>query len=237
MGAVTLTPAVPRPDRGGGNPANAKPARAGAVWPWASGCAILALAWFAPVPTLGPFAGHMVTHMALVALAAPCLALGLSRSFPAAVSRLPSALAMVAALIEFVAVWTWHAPALHDAARIDFSLFLLEQASFLGAGLLVWTSAIGAAGKRRSAARAVGVAALLVTSMHMTLLGALLLLSPRSLYACAHGCASAAASTPLADQQLGGTIMLLVGGIAYLTGGLICLAEILRDPSAPSEPS
>ncbi|MEC5291411.1 cytochrome c oxidase assembly protein [Aurantimonas sp. C2-3-R2] len=118
---------------------------------------------------------------------------------------------------------------MHDAARVDASIFVLEQASFLAAGILLWASAIGAAGAGRPAARAAGVVALLVTSMHMTLLGALLLLAPRPLYACAELCSPAAALTPLGDQQFGGVLMLLVGGAAYLTGGLALLASILRE--------
>jgi putative membrane protein len=49
----------------------------------------------------------------------------------------------------------------------------------------------------------------------MTLLGALLALSPRALYV--HG---ADATAALDEQHLGGAIMLLVGGAAYLAGGV-----------------
>ena len=68
--------------------------------------------------------------------------------------------------------------------------------------------------------RATGVAALLLTSMHMTLLGALLALAPRPLY---HTHAAA-----LADQQLGGALMLAVGGAVYLGGGLLLAATLVR---------
>jgi putative membrane protein len=67
--------------------------------------------------------------------------------------------------------------------------------------------------------------ALLLTSMHMTLLGALLALPPRALYS--HH-AEGGALTPLEDQHLGGAIMLVAGGIAYLAGGLALTVEILR---------
>ena len=83
-------------------------------------------------------------------------------------------------------VWTWHAPSLHAAARASSAVMALEQACFLVAGLVVWLSAFG---RGRGPARAVwagGILALFLTSMHMTLLGALLALSPRPLYH-AHG--------------------------------------------------
>jgi putative membrane protein len=63
------------------------------------------------------------------------------------------------------------------------------------------------------------------TSMHMTLLGALFALAKRPLFVHA---AEAPAISALDDQQLGGVIMLLVGGASYLAGGLWLTAAILR---------
>ncbi|MCE7027598.1 cytochrome c oxidase assembly protein [Jiella avicenniae] len=209
------------------------------LWPLALGLTVLAAVWFGPLPqrAQGSFAAHMVMHMGIVAVAAPLLAIGLVRLWPRRFGWLTPALAILASFVEFVVVWTWHAPALHDAARSGFALFLVEQASFLVAGLFVWIAAIGTAQGRDTAGlggRAAGTLALLVTSMHMTLLGALLLLSPRPLYACAELCSPAASFTPLGDQQFGGVVMLIVGGASYLVGGLALLASVLkeRDPAS-----
>jgi putative membrane protein len=198
-----------------GNPAH--------FWPSAAGLALLGFLWFGPLPEMarGSFSAHMVMHMGVVAVVSPLIAFGISRAIPAQVAALPPALAIAASLFEFAAVWTWHAPALHDAARMRTGFFVMEQASFLAAGVLVWTTAVGA--------KAAGVCALLITSMHMVLLGALLLLAPRALYACAEVCSSAASLTPLGDQQLGGALMLVIGGSAYLAGGLALLSSVLRD--------
>jgi putative membrane protein len=214
-----------------GSPTASSPLR---LWPLVLGLALLATLWLGPLPerARGSFAAHMVMHMGIVAVAAPLLVLGLLRLAPGAFRGVPPTLALAASFAEFVVVWGWHAPALHDAARVSTPLLLAEQASFLFAGLFVWLTAIGtASGGGALAARAAGVAALLVTSMHMTLLGALLLFSPRPLYACADLCAPAASMTPVEDQALGGVIMLVVGGISYLAGGLILLASVLRGPS------
>ncbi|WP_206453614.1 cytochrome c oxidase assembly protein [Aurantimonas marina] len=227
--APTLTGHAPAPISAASRSATRR------FWPLAVGALLLVLLWFGPLPEAarGSFAAHMTLHMGVVALAAPLLGLGLSRAVPTLVSGMPSAVAIVASLVEFIAVWSWHAPALHDAARTEASVFAMEQASFVAAGVLLWVGAIGAAGDGRPVARATGVVALLVTSMHMTLLGALLLFAPRPLYACAELCSPAAALTPLGDQQLGGVLMLLIGGAAYLAGGLALLASILRE-DAPS---
>jgi putative membrane protein len=171
----------------------------------ALGVAVLTAVWLLPLETIAPpFAAHMLRHMGLVAVAAPLLALGLPRAFaPLAISPL------AAAVVEFVVVWAWHLPAMHAAARLSDRAFLAEQASFLAAGLLVWVGALGA---RQPLA---GAGGLLLTSMHMTLLGAILVLAPRDLYAALCG------TVPdLTGQQLGGLLMLGIGTPVYLAGGL-----------------
>jgi putative membrane protein len=180
-----------------------------------AGLLLLAWLWLGPLPALAAhsFTAHMTLHMGVVALAAPLVAAALAggpydpaRRWPHVFSAIP------AAALELAIVWGWHAPALHLAARRSDAWLVLEQGSFLAAGLFVWVASLG--GPPWGGARAgSGVVALLLTSMHMTLLGALLALAPRPLY---HVPGAAA----LDDQQLGGAIMLLVGGISYLAGGL-----------------
>ena len=187
-----------------------------------AGLLVLALAWGGPVwLLLGPsFTGGMVMHMAVVAVAAPLLAIGIAGTRWDPTRRHPLLLGPLAAsLLEFLAVWGWHLPGPHEAARAAFPFLVLEQGSFLLTGLLVWLSCLGAEGERRGG----GIVALLLTSMHMTLLGALLTLAPRPLYnheACL-------GLTVQQDQSLGGVVMLLVGGAVYLAGGLVLAARLL----------
>lgn len=177
---------------------------------------VLAFVWS---PALGLLAGrdfpaHMIRHMVLVAIAPPLIVAAIP-AWPAAL--LPAVL--VGAVVEFVVVWGWHLPGLHAFARLSTAGFLAEQASFLAAGLLVWSGALAA---RQPLA---GAGGLLLTSMHMTLLGALMILAPRDLY-------SAACGRPddLGGQQLGGMLMLAIGTPAYLLGGLWLTGRAL-DPS------
>jgi putative membrane protein len=194
-----------------------------------AGGIILVAAWLGlvMVPGSGGFVGHMGAHMALVAIAAPLLALGCAGSRWDPTCHAPALFApMLATLLEFVVVWGWHAPALHFAARTSTSALLVEQLSFLGAGLLVWLAAFG--GNRSPERSGAGILALFLTSMHMTLLGALLALSPRPLFdpaICGTGSLG-----PLEDQQLGGVLMLLVGGASYLAGALVLTARLLDQP-------
>lgn len=193
---------------------------------------LLALAgvWWTPLPALlpGPFAAHMAMHMGVVAVAAPLLALWIAGSRFDPVRRWPALLPPIPlSVVELVAVWAFHAPMLHHWARRTVAGLVVEQATFLASGLLVWLSACG--GRPGSGARSgSGVVALLLTSMHMTLLGALLALAPRPLYVHAPGSHNPAVD-PLADQHLGGAIMLLCGGAAYLVGGVGLTAALLRQ--------
>ena len=195
-------------------------------------CGLLTLAavWLGPLPQLArqAFWAHMTMHMGVVAVAAPLLALGVAGGRLDPVRQAPGLFAPIpASVLELVVVWAWHAPALHHAARHGTAGLVAEQGMFLLAGLLVWLSAFGGDAWRRGNRAAAGVVGLLLTAMHMTLLGALLALTPRPLYAHVDGFAGL---TPLEDQHLGGAIMLLVGGVSYLLGGLWLTVGLLRDP-------
>ncbi len=209
----------------------------------AGGLMLLAAVWLGPLPASAQhsFALHMTMHVAVVALAAPLLALGLAgtrldpaRAAPRLFAPLP------ASAVELVIVWGWHAPLLHHLAREQTWALLLEQTSFLAAGLLVWCSALGGDARDRGNRAGAGIAALLMTSMHMTLLGALLAVSPRPLFM--HGGEPPFGLTPLTDQHLGGVLMLIGGGVPYLIGGLCLLGGLLRGPgnsaavATPSKP-
>jgi putative membrane protein len=170
--------------------------------------------------------------MGVVAVAAPAVALGLAASRLDPVRAAPRLFAPVqASIVELLVVWVWHAPVLHHAARQSAVWFSIEQTTFLASGLLLWLSAFGGEPSERGNRAAAGVVALVLTSMHMTLLGALLALPPRPLYEHAIG---SSALTPLQDQHLGGAIMLLVGGLVYLGGGLWLTALLLRSRESPA---
>lgn len=189
----------------------------------------LLAAWLGPLPSLAQhsFAAHMAMHMTVVAVAAPLLAIGLAGTAADPVPRVPWMFSpMLAAVLEFMVVWSWHAPQLHHAARDSAAMRVLEQGSFLAVGLWLWLAAFGGGARRSRERTAAGIGGLLLTSMHMTLLGVLLAGAPRALYV--HGHASASALDTLPDQQLGGVLMLGIGGSVYLGGALLLLAGLLR---------
>ena len=189
-----------------------------------AGLAVLALAWGGPLHAWSArlFTGHMALHVAVVAVAAPLIALGLAPRLAASRWAPLVAAPVLATLFEFVVMWGWHLPGPHAAARFTSLGFLAEQGSFLLAGLWIWCAAL-APGQALA-----GAGGLLLTSMHVTLLGAVLTLSSRPLYPECGG----AGLSPLADQALGGTLMLAVATPVYLAGGLALTFGALRGEPA-----
>ena len=177
-----------------------------------AGLALLALLWLGPLPAWAQVSMTMamVLHVGVVALAPALLAPRLAwRPSPVGIA--------LATLVEAVAVWAWHLPEAHAFARLTPAGLVLEQASFLAAGLLLWAAAhaAGAYG---------GAAALLTTFMHMSLLGGLIALAPTPLYV---GCGGGPLQLPpLADQQLAGTLM-AAGAAVYLVASMWRLAPAL----------
>lgn len=155
---------------------------------------------------------HMAIHLTLVAAVPALLA-------PRLPLRAGAGLLLAAAGIEMLAVWGWHLPGPHLWARLSTAGWLLETASFLGAGLLLWAVA-------GSAGAVGGAGVLLFTSMHMTLLGAILGLAPRDLYGGL--CAGWFGLGALEEQQLAGAAMAGIGGAIYLAAALARLAPLLR---------
>lgn len=197
-----------------------------------AGLAALVFVWGGALAYLMPhsFARHMIMHMGVVAVAAPLIAVAIAGSRFDPSPLLPVVFApLPASLWELAVVWGWHAPALHDFARAGALGVTLEQGSFLAAGLVLWLSCIGV----RGGSGAAGLFGLLFTSMHMTLLGALLALAPRPLYESALHQGHALGISALQDQNLGGVVMLGVGGAVYLVGGLILMARLLNAPPPP----
>ena len=195
------------------------------------GMGIMAVAWVVLVTgDQGSFSIHMIVHMAVVAGAAPLMAYGLAGQGLDFVSRSRILTPITASMLELVVVWGWHLPAARELAETSAAARVFEQASFLFAGLTLWLACLGGSDHEKESKRLGGVLGLLFTSMHMTLLGALLALSPRPLYG--EGMVTCFGLTLNAsqDQQIGAVVMLLVGAAVYLAGGVALLGRTLREP-------
>lgn len=170
------------------------------------------------------FTLHMAWHMTLVAVIAPLVAWKIGSTTLDPVRAAPALFSsLIACLVEFLVVWGWHTPALHDAARHNAAMFVAEQVSFTVAALWLWLSIFGGGDVARRGRAAGGLIALVLTFAHMTMLGALIALAPRVLYT-DH-------AITLADQQLGGAVMVLAGTVAYPLAALwIVRSLVAREP-------
>jgi putative membrane protein len=201
-------------------------------WLVFGGLAVLILAWAGPLPRLVPhsFTAHMSLHMAVVGLGVPMVAIGLAPLLTVRANiASQAALPVMVSLLDLIVVWGWHAPDLHHVSRHQPLVLAGEQASFALVALLVWLVAFAAPPGRGQESALAGSLTLFFTAMHMTLLGALIGLAPRAIFA--HGHAHAGFDA-LADQQLGGAIMVIIGGVVYLSGALVLMARVLlhRQP-------
>jgi putative membrane protein len=199
------------------------------------------------------FALHMVQHELLMVVAAPLIVLGRPLEAwawalpPRADRRFAAALKVPASrriarwttqslgawLLHALALWGWHMPALFQAALRDPLVHILQHSCFFASALVYWWSVFGRSRMRQGGA----IASLFTTMLHTSVLGALLTFAPSPWYAAE--AAWAFGLSALEDQQLGGLIMWVPGGLAYMVAGLVLLAQALtpegwrRVPPAP----
>lgn len=200
----------------------------GDAWPAVAGIVLLAALWLGPLPAMShvAFSVHMALHLGVTVIAAPLIAIGLIASgLGLAPPRHPLRAAIGASLFEMAIVWGWHVPGPYEAAMGSGALFAVQQASFLVAGMFVWMVAF--AGKTRLH-YAVGTLAMLMTFMHMTMLGVLLAVASHLLYS-PDLCLGVFGVKGLANQQLGGALMAVGGGLPYLIGGAVLAYRAVSD--------
>lgn len=222
---------------------------------FAAGWLTLVAALLSPIDVLGGslFSMHMVQHELLMVVAAPLFVVarpleawtwGLPRAWRAplaAAGRWKPAAALWRALTAPVgawlfhaaAVWGWHIPVLFDMALHHEGWHALQHATFLASALAFWWSVVNP----RADTGGAGLASAFTTMLHTGALGALLTFAPRPWYGLGEG-PTRWGLTALEDQQLGGLVMWVLGGLPYLLAGLALVhAWIARQAPGHSEVS
>jgi putative membrane protein len=222
-----------------------------ALW-FGLGWMTLVLALASPIDSAGSFsfAAHMVQHEMLMIVAAPMLVLGRPLgvwvwAFPQAWRRCIGASTRNGAvraawgsltrplnawLLHFAALWMWHVPATFQSALASNGIHALQHFCFLFSALLFWWAVLGKHGVHHS--RGGAIVYLFTTMMHTGALGALFTMSETVWYPYYGSKAQAFGLTALEDQQLGGLIMWIPGGLAYVAAGLVLCAHWLRQAPA-----
>ena len=223
---------------------------------FAAGWVALALALLSPLDTLSGelFAVHMLQHETLMLIAAPLLVLG--RPLPIflwafsarvrlalghatqirGVSRLWQGLTrpITAWALHALALWAWHAPRVFEAALINRGIHDFQRAllSRHRAVVLVRDPA-----RARSRQPGVAVLYLFTTTIHTSVLGALITFGSHPWYAAYRDTALLWGLTPLEDQQLGGLIMWVPGSLVYVAVALVLLARWINAGNSPTNPA
>jgi putative membrane protein len=219
---------------------------------FAAGWVVLVIALVSPLDALGAslFSAHMVQHELLMVVVAPLMVLGRPLAAwawafsPAQRQVIGRGLRvrwwastwawltdpLAAWVLHALALWLWHVPRFFDAALANEGWHALQHASFLGTALLFWWAVLGRDARSRQNS-GFALAYLFTTMLHTSALGALLTLAPTPWY---EGYATTTALFglgPVEDQQLGGLVMWIPGGFAYVAAGLVMVARLLARPA------
>lgn len=219
---------------------------AGMVW--------LVLALLSPLHPLGEvlFSAHMVQHEVLMLVCAPLLVLsrplvpllwGMPFEWRRRVGhwcRLPVSQSVwhglthpaTAWFVHGAILWLWHAPPAFQATLRSDWIHSAQHISFFGSALLFWWSLFYATGSRGYGS---AVLYLFTTAVHTSILGALLTFGRTLWYPAYQASAPLWGLSPLEDQQLGGVIMWVPGGVVYVVAALVLFARWLRESDFVAE--
>jgi putative membrane protein len=181
------------------------------------GIAVLAAALISPLCNLSValFTARAVQHVLMLLVAAPLLVLGMPRG---RVGRFEA----FAGPIGFAAIlWFWHLPHFYDATLLNNVVYWMMHLTLFGTSISLWRVLLDD--------RGVDIFASLFTGVQMCGLGALLTLSPRPWFSVHALTTWPWGLSPSADQQLGGVVMWVVGGLLLSAFTIALLARMLAS--------
>lgn len=209
----------------------------------------LALALLSPLDGWSDrlFSAHMAQHELLMVVAAPLLILG--RPLTAYLWALPQggrarlghwlqrpavqatwyflSAPLFVLLLHAVVRWLWHVPLLFEAAMRDERLHAFQHFTFFLSAALFWWALVH--GRYGRAGYGLAVLFVFATAIHTSILGALISVAPRLIYAIYEQRARLAGWQPLEDQELAGLIMWIPSGLLFLITALALFAAWLGE--------
>jgi putative membrane protein len=222
------------------------------AWCFAAGMAALGTALLSPVAVYAEqlFFMHMIQHLLLLLIAPPLLWLGkplvpVISGLPARV-RLPVArrigpgsvwarvghvLTMpgVAVALYVGSVAIWHIPQFYDAAQGRTLTHDIEHLAFFVPALLYWWPIVHPSGGRRRLSVGRAIPYLLPPFLEGIIIGAMISFADRPLYETYREMEPTWGFSTVGDQQLGGLIMWVPGGMLFLIPLIGLLVTLLRQ--------
>lgn len=226
-----------------------KPWRA---WCYAGGLLTVLIALVSPIGTFTSlfFFMHMIQHVLLIMIAAPLIWLGAPMlptiwAFDRGTRRGIGTLfrqgnpvhrlfhfltqAGVALPLFILVLALWHYPPLYDAAQGRTVVHDLEHALFFGTALLFWWPVIHPTGGRRRLGYGPAILYIFPAKLAGFALGAFLTLTPEAYYRTYIEAPRLWGFTALGDQQMGGLIMWVVGGLLFIIPLLALVLMMMRE--------
>lgn len=206
------------------------------------GVGIVFLSLFSALDALGDdylFSAHMIQHLLLTVVGPPLMVLGIPGWLVRPVLRHP-ALYRVAKFLTFPVVafifytgdfWLWHAPALYDATLVNQNLHILEHLTFLVFSVIYWWPVLGQSEELPHLSLGGQIAYIFLTGMPMVALGAGLTFA-NPLYEPYIHAPRVWGLSPATDQQLGGLIMWIPGGILNIIIASILFIQWMQRQDA-----
>jgi cytochrome c oxidase assembly factor CtaG len=208
------------------------------------GLLALTLALLSPISVYAEdlFFMHMLQHILLVMVAAPLLLLAnpmktLIWAFPKVIRKFMgrrlksqglirkmlalSVMPLFAWFIFAVCIWLWHSPSAYNAALENEAVHVLEHMTIFIASVILWWSVIGPAPVRTYLPYPLRCLYILAALVQNTILGAMLTFAEAPLYSYYGNAPAHWGITTDYDQQLGGIIMWIPGGMMYLAALII----------------
>lgn len=181
----------------------------------AGGTALLAVAFVSPLcaASVALFSARSVHHLLLI-VAGLAFALAVRQNGAWSTNRSPMLSIAPATIAMTVTLWTWHVPAVYEAALTNILVYWFMQATILGTSVAFWLAV-------RQASAVGAVAGLVGATVQMGFLGALLTFAAQPLYRMHALAAPSWGLTGLADQQLAGLIMWVGGMAPFAIGGAV----------------
>jgi len=220
-----------------------------------AGVAVLMVALVSPIDRIGElylFSAHMVQHLLLILVAPPLMLYGLPPAATRRLLRVPGVDRLerlvgrprVTLPLKIGALWLWHLPFLYDLALRFDGVHALEHLVFIVTATMFWWPVLTPLEERRLAPPTAMI--YLFTAMAaIALLGIVITLAPTPLYAFyanppdPYGALGLVRDgwglSVLADQQIGGLLMWVAGGVFYIITILTEFGLWFAEPETDEE--
>ena len=190
------------------------------------------------------FSAHMVQHLALTLVFPPLLLYGTPAWVvrpllgPAWVLRSArrATRPLAAGALFSAPITLWHVPQFYESALEHHPLHIVQHLVFIATAVIMWWPILSPVPELPRASYPTQLIYLFALGLPMSLAGALITLSEQVLYPFYAGAPRVWGLAPLADQQLGGLLMWVVGTIyLWVAASVVWFRWAAREESADVE--